>query len=107
MTSSTSKITVIEDFRDKDGGPVIRSLPDFHQPIYPTVAEFIYKASKVLSEFRDEWILEHANDGFAKGLEIDVAPVMTDGMIMGFMTLSEVDGVTYDYVPTQTVEEDK
>lgn len=75
--------------------------PDFNASVNPTLAEFIFRASKVLTQFREEWLEEHQGDDWATGLEIDLAPVHTDGFVMGFMALSEVDGKTYDYVPTK------
>jgi hypothetical protein len=101
VSSTTSKITVVEDFRDKDGGPVWHNTPVFAAPVYPTQAEFIFKASKALSDFRQTWVEEHPDDSWARGLEMDVVPVMTDGMIMGFMVASEVNPDSYDYVPSE------
>jgi hypothetical protein len=76
--------------------------PDFNQAISPTIAEFIFKASDALREFRDRWLETHPDDNFARGLEIDIAPVHTDGSVMGFMALSEIDGKSYDYVPAKS-----
>jgi hypothetical protein len=91
---------------DKKGFHEFRNTPDFYNPLYPSVAEFVYKASQVLTEFRKQWKADHPEDSFAGGLELDVTPVMTDGMVMGYMFLSEIDGETYDYAPTKSVQEE-
>ncbi len=88
---------------DKAKRYITHTTPDFYNPVYPSVAEFIYKASQSLTAFRKQWITDHPEDNFAKGLEIDVAPVMTDGTIMGYMYLSEIDGESYDYAPTKQI----
>lgn len=77
------------------------SEPDFNQAISPVVAEFIFQASKVLTKFREEWMADHQDDNFATGLEIDIVPILTDGFVMGFLGISEIDGKSYDYAPTK------
>lgn len=107
MTTTSSVITVIEDFgkNSKDEPVVFRSQPDFHNPVMPEVAEFISKANKALRDFREAWAKEH-EDTWAASLEMDVVPVLSDGMIMGYMVVSESgDGFAYDYVPTKRVDE--
>jgi hypothetical protein len=81
-----------------------KSEPDFHAVVYPAQAEFIYRAGKALTEFRSQWMKDHQDDGFAKGLEMDLIPVMTDGMVMGFMVVSEINGESYDYAPDHTAD---
>lgn len=108
MSTTTSKITVIEDFRDKDGhGGVWTTTPDFAQPMYPGMAEFIFKASQALRTFRDEWIESHSEDNWARDLELDTVPILTQGMIAGYMVISEIDGKSYDYVPAKPVREEE
>lgn len=103
MTADASKIIVTEDFRDKDGGPTFVTTPDFPHTMMPTVAEFIFKANEVLAAFRKKWIEEHT-DSWSKGVEMDVIPVMSDGMIFGYMVVSELTGDEYDFAPAKTVE---
>jgi hypothetical protein len=105
MSADVAKVTLTEDYRDKNGeGPVWTYKPDFLHTVSQAQAEFTYKASLALSEFRKQWIADHEDDAFAKGLEMDYIPVLTDGMMMGFMVISEIDGATYEFAPTETVE---
>lgn len=76
--------------------------PEVHQSVNPTVAEFVFKAHAALSKFRSEWMASHEGDTFALGLELDMAAVLTDGMVMGFMGLSEVVPDGYDYFPARS-----
>lgn len=81
--------------------------PAYAQSVMAVQAEFIWKASQVLTEFHRAWTAEHKDDPWAQGLEIDLALVTSDGMLMGFMHLSEHDEHTYDYSPTEQVEPEK
>lgn len=84
---------------DKSGYHVFRNAPNHQYPVYPAQAEFIFKASEVLTQFRKDWIASHP-DGWANGLEMDLIPVLTNNMVMGYMVISEIDGESYDYVPS-------
>lgn len=104
MTNTTSTLTTIEDFGEDGKGHkvVFANQGDFLHPVFPGMAEFIFKASKALTAFRKEWLEEHA-EGWEQGVELDVIPVLSEGMIMGYMAVSEIDGVSYDYIPTKRV----
>lgn len=90
---------------DKSGYHVFTNTPDFHSPLNAEMAEFIFKANGVLTEFRDNWRAEHKGS-WAEGLEMDIIPLMSDGMVAGYLGLSEITGDTYDYFPAKQVEED-
>lgn len=91
---------------DGTGDHVFRNQPDFQRPMYPAMSEFAFKAHQVLSAFLKEWRETHADDNFAKGIELDVIPVMSEGMVMGFLGISEIDNASYDYLPAQGIPEE-
>lgn len=102
----SSRFTVVEDFQksDKSGTNRFVSHPNYNQSVAPQMAEFIFRASQVLTEFKKKWQEEHTDD-WTSDLEMDNIPVLTQGMITGFMVISEVDGVSYDYAPQEMVDE--
>ena len=85
---------------DKSGFHEFVNTPDFRNALNPDIAEFIFKANSVLKEFRDNWIAEHKGQ-WSKSLEFDVLPVMSDGMIIGYMGISEITGDSYDFFPAK------
>lgn len=108
MSTTTSKITIIEDFRDQTGqGPVFTSEPDFYHPMHREMAEFVFKAAEALEAFRDEWIASRGENSWARDLELDTVPILTQGMIAGYMAISEIDGKSYDYVPAKQIREEE
>ena len=90
---------------DKSGYHTFTNAPDHHNVVSPVQAEFIFRASQALTDFRKEWMATH-KDTWAAGLEMDLVPILTEGMVMGYMVISEIDGESYDYAPAKTVEED-
>lgn len=92
---------------DKSGYYEFRNVPDFYHPIYPGQAEFAFKAGQVLTAFRKQWMAEHVDDTWAKGVEMDFVPVLSDGMIMGYLGISEIDGESYDYLPAKQIREEE
>jgi hypothetical protein len=91
---------------DKSGYHVFTNTPDFWNAVNADVAEFIYKANLVLRDFRDQWRADHEGE-WSQSLEMDIIPVMSEGMVTGFLGISEISGDTYDWLPAKNVEVDK
>ena len=93
--------TLIEDVRLSDGREVRwSSKPDYRQTVPMGFAEFIAEAGTVLAKFRADWQEKHAGS-WLEEIELDIVPVMTSGMLSGFMVLSEIDVASYDYAPAE------
>jgi hypothetical protein len=84
---------------EKQTGDIIE--PDMFNTQIAVHSEFLFEASKVLSDFRKKWREEHRDDTYARDLELDLVPMTYDGDIYGYLVVSEIDGASYDYAPVK------
>lgn len=105
MTDAPNSFETVERPQkgDKSGFHEFVNTPDFHHSVNPEMAEFIWKANAVLSQFRKTWQGEHA-DSWTRDLELDLVPIWSAGMVSGYLGVSEIDGESYDYYPAKTIK---
>lgn len=106
MTDAPDAFEVTERHKRGDGSGyhVFRSAPDLFSTVSAGLAQFIHESSAELTEFRKRWMTEHP-DGWLHGLEMDYIPVLSEGMVIGYMVISEIDGESYEFAPAKVLED--
>lgn len=103
-----TKFSTTEVYTGSDGKDIVFvNEPEYNQTLATEILELAAGASKVLTDFRKKWEADHKGHSWALGLEIDNVPLYTEGMIFGYLVLSEADGKSYDYAPAKQIREEE